>query len=92
MMPARCRATRQTQLEATSVNILPILQAEQATAEARREHQNLEAELSRLAGLVISFQRELSQVRIGMQYSGAPPCTDAHACTSYACAHSMQQV
>lgn len=47
-----------------------ILQAEHTTNEALQEHQGLEAELNRLAGLVISFQRELSQVRIGMQYTG----------------------
>jgi hypothetical protein len=45
---------------------LNTLQAEQTTNEALQEHQGLEAELNRLADLVITFQRDLLQVRIGM--------------------------
>jgi hypothetical protein len=64
-----CGLHRQTAPEVPSLKVpcVNILQVEQTTNEALQEQQALEAELNRLAGLVTSFQRDLLQVRIGMQ-------------------------
>jgi hypothetical protein len=45
--------------------VLDLLQANQATEQAQQQHQGLEAELHRLAGLVADFQEQVLQVRIG---------------------------